>query len=162
MKLLTVSLLILFFFTIIAICICCCKRKRKRGLFCDTGDKIEIVKFQLVQMIGSDVYTWNVHDVLSCVEENMKRKKVKNTFSMDGDSMDEPIKKIYETNKPLYEILNECGFLRIIGQIVASAAWISSNGSDINRYLNCLDSIDWGDIKVWNNISEIISSCMES
>ena len=109
----------------------------------------------------------NENQIIECVKNSMIKNGIPfDSFNMDGSStMNEPIIKMYNNNRQVYDILAKCKFLNLIGRIIAIAALIEGkkekSENTINRFTECLNIIDFSDIKVWNNISETVNQCLK-
>ena len=109
----------------------------------------------------------NEYEIIECVKNSMNKNGIHfDSFDMDGSStMNEPIIKMYNNNRQVYDILAQCNFLNLIGRIIAIAALIGGKNekseNTINRFTDCLNTIDFSDIQVWNNISETVKQCLK-
>lgn len=165
-------------------------RKRKFSedtteTFASVPDKLDLLRNQLKQLLAKsvnyDVSTLFNNGVSSvnldplniteCVKKAMQKNKIPlATFTMEGNKMSEPIIKMYYETPDVFKILGNCKFLELIGRIVAIAAWATKDKSNnsskehFTYFVNCLDSIDWTDIKVWETMSDskgIVMSCVK-
>lgn len=154
--------------------------------FATVPDKLDILRHDLKHLLTNSVdYEVNAlfkkgismekldpWKIVNCVQKSLKKRKLQlTTFSMNGDKMDDPIIKMYNTSPEVFKVLGECKFLELIGRIIAVAAWadLAKNGnfpiSNLKHFVNCLDSIIWTDIKVWETISDSkgeVMSCIKS
>ena len=125
------------------------------------------VRFDIETLYGKMLGNMNEYEIIECVKNSMIKNGIPfDSFNMDGSStMNEPIIKMYNNNRQVYDILAQCNFLNLIGRIIAIAALIGGkkekSENTINRFTDCLNTIDFSDIKVWNNISETVNQCLK-
>jgi len=143
--------------------------------FATVPDKLNILRDELKHLLtktvdyevstlfnqGVNMKQLDPWKIVNCVQKSLKKSKLPlTTFSMDGNKMDDPIVKMYHTDPEVFKVLGKCRFLELIGRIVAVAAWtgLSKGGkvpkSHLKHFVNCLDSIVWTDIKVWETMSD--------
>ena len=125
------------------------------------------VRFDIETLYGKMWGNMNEYEIVECVKNSMIKNGIPlDSFNMDGSStMNEPIIKMYNNNRQVYDILAQCNFLNLIGRIIAIAALIGGKNekseNTINRFTECLNTIDFSDIQVWNNISETVKQCLK-
>ena len=125
------------------------------------------VKFDIGDLYEKMLGNINENQIIECVKKSMIKNGIPfDSFNMDGSStMNEPIIKMYNNNRQVYDILAQCNFLNLIGRIIAIAALIGGKNekseNTINRFTDCLNTIDFSDIQVWNNISETVKQCLK-
>lgn len=124
------------------------------------------VRFDIEILYGKMLGNTNEYEIVECVKNSMIENGIPfDSFNMDGSTMNEPIIKMYNNNRQVYDILAKCKFLNLIGRIIAIAALIEGkkekSENTINRFTECLNTIDFSDIKVWNNISETVNQCLK-
>ena len=125
------------------------------------------VRFDIETLYGKMWGNINEYEIVECVKNSMIENGIPfDSFNMDGSStMNEPIIKMYNNNRQVYDILAKCKFLNLIGRIIAIAALIEGkkekSENTINRFTECLNTIDFSDIQVWNNISETVKQCLK-
>ena len=125
------------------------------------------VRFDIETLYEKMLGNINENQIIECVKNSMIKNGIPfDSFNMDGSStMNEPIIKMYNNNRQVYDILAKCKFLNLIGRIIAIAALIEGkkekSENTINRFTECLNIIDFSDIKVWNNISETVNQCLK-
>lgn len=100
------------------------------------------------------------HDkIMKCVVKKMKEYGIPiSKFHMKGDTLAKPIVDMYNETPKLFEILGQCRYLELIGKIIGMAS--RKPTSNYKQFVNCLDSINWTNINVWQNISEPNSDLM--
>ena len=125
------------------------------------------VKFDIGDLYEKMLGNINENQIIECVKKSMIKNGIPfDSFNMDGSStMNEPIIKMYNNNRQVYDILAQCNFLNLIGRIIAIAALIGGKNekseNTINRFTDCLNTIDFSDIQVWNNISDTVKQCLK-
>lgn len=138
--------------------------------FKSTTDKIRSLKIDLknliVKNVGKDtenLYVQSVgllkeYEVVYCVKKTLKKNKLPlGLFNMDGEKMSDPIIKMYKKDQRVYDVLGNCGFLKLIGRIVSTATWLGTSQEktkhQFSSFISCLNNINFKDIKVWENMS---------
>jgi len=174
-----VYIFVLIVILIIVIGLICMFKRRKfsRENFAQTATNLHNLKLDLVAMMTrtlkfnvNDIYQqivgkYDEYKIIACIDSKMSRYNIPTSlFDMKGDKMNEPILKMHKNNPKLFSTLEECGFLTLVGHIVATAAWISHSTNkskeSLIKFSDCLDKVDFSNIKVWENIAHVDSPVM--
>lgn len=116
------------------------------------------VNYEVKHMYHNGIGKFNEQQIMDCVHKTLKKEKLPmKSFHMDGGKMDEPIIAMYKDNPKVYQVLAKCGFLDLVGRIVATAAWATSakakDPQSLERFIQCIDKIDFTQIQIWKSIS---------
>lgn len=104
-------------------------------------------------------------DMVGRVKRAMEGRFMLSTFTMEGDSMDAPVLKMYANNKKLFELLGSVGYLTMLGKIIATSAWASSSTNpspeNLDAFWQYTDNIDWTFHVTWVNLATTVHRCMK-
>lgn len=95
--------------------------------------------------------------VVQCVEGRMRARNIAlDSFNMDGLTMDIPILEMSARYSDTYKILAQCGFLKVIGKLIAISTWLArkSDPSNFGHFLTFLDTVPWTNAQVWKSMSD--------
>jgi hypothetical protein len=88
-------------------------------------------------------------------------------FSLDGETIQEPIMRMYSKNPHLFIAIGNSGLLEFLGKVIAISNW-TQNGRNksttgFENIIKCLDTVNWRDIDIWKNISDsngVVQHCI--
>jgi hypothetical protein len=114
---------------------------------------------QDVSQLVLENFRYNTSKVIDCLSAKFSKLGIsEDDLVISADTLDKPIISIYQNNPKIYNILEKCKFLEILGTTLATVSWATNapnkNANKLKNFFNCLQSINWGDINVWMSFTD--------
>lgn len=139
--------------------------------FVQTANKLQNLKRELLVLLSNELdydvsgvyqnFIGNMDAIIivDCVQKKLNTNRIPlGSFNMDGEKMNDPILLMHEKNPDTYKVLQECGFLDLVGRIVSTAAWVTHakdrSRNSFNEFIDCLSAVNFSNIDVWRTISQ--------
>jgi hypothetical protein len=105
--------------------------------------------------------------IVNSVKSAMNGKLPFARFSMNSETMDESVRNMHKIDKRMFKILDQTGFLVMIGKILSTIAWTQgakdTSKTGLCKFWSCTEKIAWGSAITWDNISgpgSAVSACI--